>query len=154
MFVSWQCLNLVVFTVTSTTSLFNHWESGCSPCPSWARANKTFEFLSKHKLNEKRKSVCWRGTYMLFGWKQSMYSKSHANKHKLVTFLIPERRQAKNYYAKDYKRSCLGSEIKGRNSWNLTTCTNTQNRLKVRTVSRIWQKRNKNTPYALSNEKE
>ena len=71
-----------------------------------------------------------------------------------LLFVGAEHRQAKDYYAKDYKRSCLGSEIKGRNSWNLTTCTNTQNRLKVRTVSRIWQKRNKNTPYALSNEKE
>ena len=51
-----------------------------------------------------------------FDAKQSMNSKSHANKHKLVTFLIPEHRQAKDYYAKDYKRSCFDSEIKGRNS--------------------------------------
>ena len=41
---------------------------------------------------------------------------------------------------KDYKRSFLGSEIEGRKSWNLTPCTNTQERSKVRTVSRIWQR--------------
>ena len=38
--------------------------------------------------NKKRKGVCWRGTYELFRWKQSINSKSHA----LVTFLIPEHR--------------------------------------------------------------
>ena len=32
---------------------------------------------------------------MLFRWKQSMNSKSHANKYKLVTFLIPEHRQGR-----------------------------------------------------------
>ena len=43
---------------------------------------------------------------------------SHA-KHKKLVGRIPsgaEHRQAKDYYAKDYKRSCFGSEIKGRNS--------------------------------------
>jgi len=68
----------------------------------WARANKPFEFLSKHKWNQKRQSVCWRGTYALFRWKQCMYSKSYANKHKLVTFLIPEYRQKKSYKSTSY----------------------------------------------------
>ena len=40
--------------------------------------------------------------------------KSHA-KHNQLVGRIPEHRQAKDYYAKDYKRSCFGSEIKGRN---------------------------------------
>ena len=40
---------------------------------------------------------------------------SHA-KHNISVDHIPEHRQAKDYYAKDYKRSCFGSEIKGRNS--------------------------------------
>ena len=52
--------------------------------------------------NENRKGVCWRGTYILFRWKQSMNSKSHANKHKLVTFLIPERRQKKSCTSTSY----------------------------------------------------
>ena len=64
---------------------------------------------------------------------------SHA-KHNKSVGRIPEHRQAKDYYAKDYKRSCFGSEIKGRNSRNLTVCTNTHDRLKVRNTSRICQK--------------
>ena len=64
---------------------------------------------------------------------------SHA-KHNKSVGRIPEHRQAKDYYAKDYKRSCFGSEIKGRNSRNLTSCTNTNDRLKVRNTSRICQK--------------
>ena len=67
---------------------------------------------------------------------------SHAKHVQLVGRIphIAERGQAKDYYAKDYKRSCFGSEIKGRKSWNLTSCTNTHNRLKVRNTSRICQK--------------
>ena len=61
-------------------------------------------------------------------------------KHNQSVGRIPERGQAKDYYAKDYKRSCFGSEIKGRNSRNLTSCTNTHDRLKVRNASRICQK--------------
>jgi len=67
---------------------------------------------------------------------------AHA-KHNQSVRRIPrgaERRQAKDYYAKDYKRPCFGSEIKGRNSWNLTTCTNTHDGFKVRNASRICQK--------------
>ena len=101
---------------------------------------RLLNFSASTSGNKKGKGVCWRGTYELFRWKQSMNSKSHANKHRLVTFLIPEHRQAKDYYAKDYKRSCFGSEMKGRNSWNLTACTNTHDRLKVRSTSRICQK--------------
>jgi len=37
--------------------------------------------------NKKEKVVRWRGTYILFKWKPSMYSEPHANKNKLVTFL-------------------------------------------------------------------
>ena len=40
---------------------------------------------------------------MLFGWKQSMYSKSHANKHKLVLFLIPERGQTRLLFPSKWK---------------------------------------------------
>ena len=67
------------------------------------------------------------------------HPKSHA-KHNQLAGRIPEHRQAQDYYAKDYKRSCFGSEIKGRNSRNLTSCTNTHDRLKVRNASRICQK--------------
>ena len=101
---------------------------------------RLLNFSASTSGNKKKENVCWRGTYVLFRWKQSMYSKPYANKNKLVTFLIPEHRQAKDYYAKDYKRSCFGSEIKGRNSWNLTGCTNTHDRLMVRNTSRICQK--------------
>jgi len=52
-------------------------------------------FSASTSGNKKRKSVCWRGTYDLFRWKQSMNSKPHAHKHKLVTFLIPEHRQGR-----------------------------------------------------------
>jgi len=64
---------------------------------------------------------------------------SHAKHNKLVG-RIPEHRQARDYYAKENKRSYFGSGIKGRNSWNLTACTNTHNRLKVRNTSRTCQK--------------
>ena len=50
--------------------------------------------------NKKKENVYWRGTYVLFRWKQSMDAKSHANKHKLVTFLIPEVRQKRSYTSK------------------------------------------------------
>jgi len=51
---------------------------------------RLLNFSASTSRNKKRKNVRLRGTYVLFRWKQSMYSKSHANKHKLVTFLIPE----------------------------------------------------------------
>jgi len=68
--------------------------------------------------------------------------KSHA-KHNKSVGRIPrgaEHRQAKDYYAKDYKLSCFGSEIKGRHSRNLTACTNTHDRLQVRNRSRTCKK--------------
>ena len=127
-----QKLQILELTPCSHVELFvdSHPKFTCqtqsiSGSHTWAWANTTFEFLNSTSGNKKWQSVCWRGTYDLFRWKQSMYSQSHANKHKLVTFLIPEHRQAKDCYAKDYKRSCFGSEIKGRNSWNLTSCTKT-----------------------------
>jgi len=56
---------------------------------------RLLNFSGSTSGNKKSKSVCWRGTYELFRWKQSMNSKSHANEHKLVLFLIPERRQTR-----------------------------------------------------------
>jgi len=76
-----------VFQVTCQQKQVSHVSN------TWARANKTFEFLSSTSGNKKRKSVCWRDTYVLFRWKQSIDSKSNANKHKLVTFLIHEVRE-------------------------------------------------------------
>jgi len=55
-------------------------------------------------------------------------------------FRRAENRQAKDYYAKDNKRTCFGSDIKGQKSRNLNSCTNTHDGLKVRNTSRICQK--------------
>jgi len=54
---------------------------------------RLLNFSESTSGNKKKENVCWRGTYFLFRWKQSMDAKSHANKHKLVTFLIPEHGQ-------------------------------------------------------------
>ena len=59
---------------------------------------RLLNFSASTSGNKKRKSVCWRGTYFLFRWKQSMNSKSYANKYKLVTFLIPEHRRGRVAY--------------------------------------------------------
>ena len=107
---------------------------------TWATTKETFECQSNFRCKQKKERRALKSTYILCKWKPSMYPEPYANKNKLVMFLIPELRQAKDYYAKDYKRSCFGSEIKGRNSWNLTACTNTHDRLKVRNTSRTCQK--------------
>ena len=60
---------------------------------TWARVIRLLRYSVNTSGNENRKGVCWRGTYVLFRWKKSMNSKSHANKQKLVTFLIPEHRR-------------------------------------------------------------
>ena len=76
-----------------------------------------FRVSGNSKWKCKEKWVCWRGTYDLFRWKQSMYSKSHANKHKLVTFLIPEHRQARVVHQRHEMSSERGQ--KSYKYWNL-----------------------------------
>jgi len=78
---------------------------------------RLLNFSGSTSGNKKRKSVCWRGTYNLFRWKQSINSKSHANKHKLVTFLIPEHRQTRVTHQMHEMRSERSE--KSHKYWNL-----------------------------------
>ena len=78
---------------------------------------RLLNFSASTSGNKKRKSVCWRGTYELFRWKQSMNSKSHANKHKLVTFLIPERGQTRLL---NFSASTSGNKKKENVCWRGT----------------------------------
>ena len=71
---------------------FHTWQHGTKSVFDGSERGQTrlLNFSASTSGNKKRKRVCWRGTYFLFRWKQSMNSKSHANAHKLVTFLILE----------------------------------------------------------------
>jgi len=57
-------------------------------------------------------------------------------------FLLVPSTDKQTLARKQYTRACLGSDIegRGRKSWNLTGSTDTQDRFKVRNMSRIWHR--------------